>query len=567
VIFLPVAERELRVAARKRGSCLLRTVAALVALLLGGVMSLPYMLGGVPSARMGNMLFGMLGWLLFLACLSAGLFFTSDCVSQEKREGTLGFLFLTDLGGFDVLLGKLLATSLRVTYAMLAVLPVLAIPLLMGGVEPGHFWKSCLATLNVVYCSLAAGIFVSALSRSAARAFSGTLVLLVAWCAAGPLLSVLWRGLSRQRPPAVLEFLSPVFPFLASEPGSPPGHFWQSLLLNLAAATTVFCAASVLIRKTWQEGRATPPAATGRKSRLRLWRLGPRKVPRKWMDPNPMVWLVRRAGRQADGLWVLALLASGVVLLASLMGIPPQGWMFWHAFGSLFSFLLFILVAVQASRTFVEARQSGLMELLLSTPLRAEEMVTGQWRAQLRMFAPPLTVFLLAHGTATTLASSAIWSGAGAQVVPGFPHLLLGLTIAITTVISVAADVAALSWFGMWMAMTSKNTNLAALKTIVFVQVIPAFAISVLSSVLLMAVVMPRLVTAGAAGASSTFMGGIFPALSAVLPLALRVGKDALFIGWSRQKLRRNFRRWAAPAAAPQGWSLPVPPVIKAVRA
>jgi len=141
VIFLPVAERELLIASRKRGSYLLRTVAALSALLVGVVMSLPYVLGGVPSVRMGNVLFSVLSWLLFMACLSAGLFFTSDCVSQEKREGTLGFLFLTDLRGFDVLLGKMAATSLRVTYAIVAVLPVLAIPLLMGGVEAAQFGK------------------------------------------------------------------------------------------------------------------------------------------------------------------------------------------------------------------------------------------------------------------------------------------------------------------------------------------------------------------------------------------------------------------------------------------
>src|SRR6266516_1718500 len=126
--FLPIVDRELRVAARKRNTFWLRVVAALVALIIGGVS--PF--GG--RGQMGGPLFAVLTWLSVGLALSAGLFFTSDCVSEEKREGTLGFLFLTDLHGYDVVLGKLLATSLRAICALLAVFPILAITLLMGGV-------------------------------------------------------------------------------------------------------------------------------------------------------------------------------------------------------------------------------------------------------------------------------------------------------------------------------------------------------------------------------------------------------------------------------------------------
>ena len=71
-------------------------------------------------------------------CLLSGVWFTADCLSEEKREGTLGLLFLTDLKGYDVVLGKLVATSLNGLYAVLAAVPILALPLLMGGVAPGE---------------------------------------------------------------------------------------------------------------------------------------------------------------------------------------------------------------------------------------------------------------------------------------------------------------------------------------------------------------------------------------------------------------------------------------------
>src|SRR5207249_3162929 len=96
-----------------------------------------------------------------------------------KREGTLGLLFLTDLKGYDVILGKLAATSVNGFYCLLAVFPVLAIPLLMGGITSGEFWRMVLVLVNTFLLSLAIGLFVSVLSRNARRAFGANLVLLL----------------------------------------------------------------------------------------------------------------------------------------------------------------------------------------------------------------------------------------------------------------------------------------------------------------------------------------------------------------------------------------------------
>jgi ABC-type transport system involved in cytochrome c biogenesis permease component len=139
--FLPVAERELRVAARKRGTFWVRISAALVALVIAGLFLVfalfpPF---AMSPQSLGGGLFATLTWIGLVVSLSAGLFFTSDCMSEEKREGTLGFLFLTDLKGYDVVIGKLLATSLRGFYALLAVLPILALTLTMGGITGTQF--------------------------------------------------------------------------------------------------------------------------------------------------------------------------------------------------------------------------------------------------------------------------------------------------------------------------------------------------------------------------------------------------------------------------------------------
>ena len=105
----------------------LRIIAALTAFVIaGGLFTLFVSIPGGVGAQPGKPLFAVLTWMSLAVSLAAGLFFTSDALSEEKREGTLGFLFLTDLRGYDVVFGKLLATSCRCVFALLAIFPVLA---------------------------------------------------------------------------------------------------------------------------------------------------------------------------------------------------------------------------------------------------------------------------------------------------------------------------------------------------------------------------------------------------------------------------------------------------------
>src|SRR5207237_3002351 len=190
--FLPVAERELRVAARKRSTFRVRVIAALVAWIIGsGVLVLSRVGPGFGTPSLGKGLCSVLTWLSLAVAFSAGLFFTSDCLSEEKREGTLGFVFLTDLRGYDVVFGKLLATSLRAICALLAVFPILAVTLLMGGVTGAQFWRTVFALVNALFISLAAGMFVSAISRDSQKALSATLLLLVLLVSGGQIVDAI----------------------------------------------------------------------------------------------------------------------------------------------------------------------------------------------------------------------------------------------------------------------------------------------------------------------------------------------------------------------------------------
>src|SRR5215510_4694642 len=141
--FLPIVRRELHAAARRKSTFRVRwwTALAIMPLILVSLFWI-----GLSKGRgtLGNSLFGILSSYAFGLCFLAGVFLTADSLSEEKREGTLGLLFLTQLKGYDVVLGKFVAMSLNAFYSLLALLPLIAIPLLVGGVTGGEFGRVAL---------------------------------------------------------------------------------------------------------------------------------------------------------------------------------------------------------------------------------------------------------------------------------------------------------------------------------------------------------------------------------------------------------------------------------------
>src|SRR5579859_4014570 len=175
--FLPIVERELRVASRRRATYWLRFFTALGALALFTVIATES--SSLPASFVAKETFYSLSGLMLVVCLCSGIFSTADCLSSEKRQGTAGLLFLTDLRGYDVVLGKLVAHSLHSFYGLLAMLPILALPLLMGGVTAGEFWRMVLVLAVSLLLSLGAGMFVSSLLRESRQAFLLTLGILL----------------------------------------------------------------------------------------------------------------------------------------------------------------------------------------------------------------------------------------------------------------------------------------------------------------------------------------------------------------------------------------------------
>ncbi|MBI3417114.1 MAG: ABC transporter permease subunit [Verrucomicrobia bacterium] len=602
---LPIAARELRVAARKRSTFWLRIIAALVAFVLGcGFLALSVMGVGAGFMNVGKGLFTTLAWLCLAAALSAGLFLTSDCLSEEKREGTLGFLFLTDLRGFDVVLGKLLATSLCGAYALLAVLPVLALTLVMGGVSGTEFWRSALALLNALFLSLAAGMFVSAISRDSQKALAATFLVLLLLVVGGPAADATAASVA-QRPFAPCFSLASAGYLLVLAGGFGRSPFWPTLFVNQAIAWTFLLLACWLLPRVWQErGKARSSRATGW---AYDWKFGGVKrrlaLRRKLIELNPVVWLACRERWQTFSVWLVLLAISGVVSVIFLRSGPTAFWPAWTLFGGLLTLMMYLGVASQSVRFFVEARRSGLLELLLSTPLPARAIVQGQWRALLRMFGAPLTVCLVLQ-IFGTVQSQRMMLGQVAVIAPvvvatnsttiNAPSTTFTVTNGITTttvvlpagttpagfffsssqrdlmlavsilgILAQIANLVAIVWFGMWMGLNSRTTNLATLKTMLFVQIIPWFVVSFLSAMAIPLVMMLTMYKGRPTG--GTQLMEWFPVITSGLAIVMHLGKDIGFIRWSRKKLGEQFREHALRAVAPIRPPLPPPLPLSSV--
>ncbi len=545
--FLPIVDRELRVAARKPNTFWLRTIAGVVGLLIAAACLMLSLAQGVGTVRMGDVLFNVLTWLALGGALSAGLFFSSDCLSEEKREGTIGFLFLTDLRGYDVVSGKLLATSLRAFYGLLAVLPILGVTLLMGGVTGDRFFKTSLALFNALVCSLAAGVFVSSVSRDAQKAMAGTLLLLFLLSGGGPVIDLMIAKFNSLG--LVFSVTSPVYAFILANAWGKT-QFWTAISISHAIGWLLFTLACILVPRTWQL-KARGFSLQG-SPRTYAWKYGATtrrgKTRQKLLAKNPILWLACRERWQALGIWLLALLVLGGVVVVLASGLPREVWLAWTSLNHILCLLLYLGAATQACRFFIDARRSGLLELLLATPLNDRHIVHGQARAMLRMFGWPVLLLLMVQIGGVWL-SHGSWKNVSMQLGGNAPGVWTVLLTGLVSLITIAANLIAICCFGMWMGMTSKTINLATFKTLLFVQIIPWMVIAFgSSSMAALLILIPRLIKPGAIGGPQMMVW--FPLITSSLAGILALGKDVGFFFWARNRLYHSLREQATRSLA-----------------
>jgi ABC-type transport system involved in cytochrome c biogenesis permease component len=379
---LPIVQRELLVAARQRMTYLSRTLTAGVLLPIFALLENLHSNGRIPG---GSQMLSILSTIVFVECMFAGIRYTSDSISEERREGTLGLLFLTDLKGADIVLGKVFARGLRAVFSLLAAFPILALTVLIGGVTGPQVVAICLTLLLRIVFSLSAGVFISSRGYRERNVLVGTFFfLLLISVVPVALNSVAIRVFGFYGLIDTILLLSPYHAFSEAGRGfgrALPSSLW--MLFFLSAAFLIYAAWRV--RRTFGETESPPPPKAKRGA------FSPR-APHIAFRGNPLGWLARRGRIRASRAVVFAAFSFAFGLFCRLAVSEHWNWaipvVFFgsYALHAIYKFLL----TAESCRQLNEDRHSGSLELLLATPASTKEIVSAQLFATWRAWLPAM---------------------------------------------------------------------------------------------------------------------------------------------------------------------------------
>lgn len=525
--FAPIVERELRLLSRRPSTYRIRALTALGATLIGFGVAFASVSTGGTAALLGRNLFTSMTVLAFVAAVMAGPLLTADCLSEEKRNGTLGLLFLAGLKGRQVVAGKLVALSLPAVYCLVAVFPIMGFSFFVGGVTGGEFARVALVLTETLLFSLASAMAISAVSREGMRALGGSAILVLFVTVGLPGLSMLWgsAGYAAER----LALPSPLLGLQRSETAvydKSAAQFWWAFFANLGLSCILLTVASLCVPYSWSDRPMRPPrrawfnwpftrnpANSSASARQRLL-----------LDDDPLVWVASRKRTSSFAVWLLVTVGGAVCLFAATA--PGQSGIRAIGIFAVFYFLhaaLKVLIAWDASRRFASDRESGALELLLCSPVEER----GIWRSWLvglkRTYLLPMVTLALIEFImfVAGMDDTGWWNDEG----------VWGAAFAAGLALFVA-DTYAVSWMGVWQGLAARNSARACLNTIGLVLFTPG------------AVAFGLLGLAGMLGGPSNLPFGLLLLAWFVLGMAANLAA----CGYAMLKLNDEFRAVAAHA-------------------
>jgi hypothetical protein len=394
MVCLPLIERELRVALRKQRPARGRFKVAALSVACS-MLWLGY------AALSGDRSVGL---PLELGLCVAGLYFVAQvpmlsagALAEERRNQTLGLLFLSGLGAVEVFASKFLSSALIAFTNLLAIFPMLAVPFLLGGVSYPLFIAIVCVLPALMLFALAVSLLASALSREDTTAVVLANVIGALLCVLPPAIYLAASHFSPGTKPSLwLLRMSPAYgPYLLWRGGGAgfraveQAEFWPNLALTLGWSVSALGAAAFALKRVWRErdeedgtgvwrGRWREFVHGGRESRVRLGRA--------WLDENPFAWLAGRDRQPAMLCWLLVggIVVGWLLCWAVWLGEWP-GVLNFFVTALLLNTVLAWLTRFAAAQAVGQGRRDGSYELLLTTPLTPGEIAQGtleslQWR-------------------------------------------------------------------------------------------------------------------------------------------------------------------------------------------
>ena len=365
---------------------------------------------GYPLHRAGSdMFFAVSGIMIFL-CNIAGIYLTADCLSEEKRNGTLGLLFLTNLRGYEVVLGKMSVGTIQAVLGLLAAVPMLVVPVLMGGVDPMLVLRMAVVLFATLFLSLSVGIACSAIFKSS-KVTTGMALGVMLFLNFGPGLTyeILYEIFGRRMVSGISDIyilfsIGNIY-LLTVDGGLGLGgqadiefNISMAVVLGIAILSILF--AIWKTARTWQDqpvkivtGVVSQKSSNAAHRRARV------------LDKNPLHWLAARKKFGPGFVWL------AFIIVSTFMMIVTDGFQYLFEFrnspddgvNASISFLMTLWVvstmlkwwmAGAACERFRADRGESALELLLSTPLEYQDFARAH-RERIRwQFLWPVVLIL-----------------------------------------------------------------------------------------------------------------------------------------------------------------------------
>ena len=485
---VPILTREMLAAARRRSTYAARVLVGVGSVGLAMAMLLAGFLQYLAPTAAGRMFFAWLTAIGYGFALFNGVLSTCDCISREKREGTLGLLFLTQLNAFDVVFGKFIPRFFHLCYCLLAAAPSLAFVFILGGVTAGDFCVAALNLANALFFFAALGMLISTFSRDEKRVFSAAIGLAVLLGIVLPACGTGFRSLGAGS--------SQVFTYVSGPAGvlnawfnAPGTGSAQGLVVGWAFWVNHLLAWLFLLISSGCLSRMVRDTGAGESVWYRFftepvrWRSKRRPAkPRadSWWEVNPVYQMVTRFDLRHSsptGRFLILFLTLAAALFAfPSIWIYPEGWRQNQGFPAawfappifpaavvLCHYLLKFAVAAEACHALGSERRLGTLEPLLVTPAGEEVIVRGQLLALKRRYAFPV---LLVLGFQALLTLTGL-----PRLGPGEQLIFVGIVAAATVWLFV--DLYALAWVGLWCGLRASHTSQAIRQTLAQVLVLP----------------------------------------------------------------------------------------------
>ena len=328
---------------------------------------------------------------LFVCALVPAL--TAGSITEEKEGQTLPFLLASSLRNHEIILGKLASRLVSVLLIVIAGLPVFSLLQLLGGVDPAWLLAGFVVTGSTLLSLASVSIFWSTILRRSREAVLFSYLSLPAYT----LLFWLLIGWARNSSfPSTSTWTSPITlgdvvqAFGAGEPlwafvrgqrslygggADTLEEVVQGYVLSHAIVTLLcLLAAPLQIRKA-----ALKEASIAQREPIVLFRPP--------MGDHPVLWRELHATRGRVH-WLARLFVIGIVLLSfwpllSFLGSGRyasfwmNGWV--RTVGTMVACLLLLAVAVRAAASMTSERQSQTYDVLLTTLLSLDEILSGKW--------------------------------------------------------------------------------------------------------------------------------------------------------------------------------------------